>query len=75
MNTVLRQADQIRPVANRIGSEDEAIATARRLAAQIEPCLFERCQSCPELRIVISARPELLLGLGQLGLSTGDGRL
>ncbi|MBB4525314.1 UNVERIFIED_ORG: SfnB family sulfur acquisition oxidoreductase [Rhizobium sophorae] len=42
MNTVLRQADQIRPVANRIGSDDEAIATARRLAAQFAARAAER---------------------------------
>ncbi|EJB02000.1 sulfur acquisition oxidoreductase, SfnB family [Rhizobium leguminosarum bv. trifolii WSM597] len=34
MNTVLRQADQIRPVADRIGSDEEAVETARKLAAQ-----------------------------------------
>ncbi|MGO7020041.1 SfnB family sulfur acquisition oxidoreductase [Rhizobium ruizarguesonis] len=42
MNTVLRQADQIRPVADRIGSDDEAIATARRLAAQFAARAAER---------------------------------
>ncbi|QKK21396.1 SfnB family sulfur acquisition oxidoreductase [Rhizobium indicum] len=42
MNTVLRQADQIRPVADRIGSDDEAIATARRLAAQFAAGAAER---------------------------------
>ncbi|WP_049731561.1 SfnB family sulfur acquisition oxidoreductase [Rhizobium ecuadorense] len=42
MNTVLRQADQIRPVADRIGSEEEAIATARRLASQFAARAAER---------------------------------
>ncbi|MBB5665978.1 SfnB family sulfur acquisition oxidoreductase [Rhizobium leguminosarum] len=42
MNTVLRQADQIRPVADRIGSDEEAIATARRLAAQFAARAAER---------------------------------
>ncbi|MBY4591891.1 SfnB family sulfur acquisition oxidoreductase [Rhizobium redzepovicii] len=42
MNTVLRQADQIRPLADRIGSDDEAIATARRLAAQFAARAAER---------------------------------
>ncbi|MGO7213223.1 SfnB family sulfur acquisition oxidoreductase [Rhizobium ruizarguesonis] len=42
MNTVLRQADQIRPVAARIGSDEEAIATARRLAAQFAARAAER---------------------------------
>ncbi|MBP2449307.1 SfnB family sulfur acquisition oxidoreductase [Rhizobium leguminosarum] len=42
MNTVLRQTDQIRPVAARIGSDEEAIATARRLAAQFAACAAER---------------------------------
>ncbi|QND40940.1 SfnB family sulfur acquisition oxidoreductase (plasmid) [Rhizobium leguminosarum bv. viciae] len=42
MNTVLRQADQIRPVADRIGSDEEAIATARRLAAQFSARAAER---------------------------------
>ncbi|MBY5740814.1 SfnB family sulfur acquisition oxidoreductase [Rhizobium leguminosarum] len=42
MNSVLRQADQIRPVADRIGSDDEAIATARRLAAQFAARAAER---------------------------------
>ncbi|EJJ24876.1 SfnB family sulfur acquisition oxidoreductase [Rhizobium sp. CF142] len=34
MTTVLRQQDQIRPVAARIASDEEALETARRLAAQ-----------------------------------------
>ncbi|GAA3072503.1 SfnB family sulfur acquisition oxidoreductase [Rhizobium viscosum] len=34
MTTVLRQQDQIRPVAARIASDEEAIETARKLAAQ-----------------------------------------
>ncbi|MGX9992396.1 SfnB family sulfur acquisition oxidoreductase (plasmid) [Rhizobium sp. Z1P35] len=42
MNTVLRQADQIRPVADRIGSDEEAIATAHRLAAQFAARAAER---------------------------------
>ncbi|NEI21288.1 SfnB family sulfur acquisition oxidoreductase [Rhizobium leguminosarum] len=42
MNTVLRQVDQIRPVADRIGSDEEAIATARRLAAQFAARAAER---------------------------------
>ncbi|RFB85328.1 SfnB family sulfur acquisition oxidoreductase [Rhizobium leguminosarum bv. trifolii] len=42
MNTVLRQTDQIRPVAARIGSDEEAIATARRLAAQFAARAAER---------------------------------
>lgn len=42
MNTVLRSTDQIRPVAARIGSDEEAIATARRLAAQFAARAAER---------------------------------
>ena len=42
MNSVLRQTDQIRPVAARIGSDEEAIATARRLAAQFAARAAER---------------------------------
>ena len=42
MNTVLRQTDQIRPVAARIGSDEEAIATARRLAAGFAANAAER---------------------------------
>ncbi|MBB4237292.1 SfnB family sulfur acquisition oxidoreductase [Rhizobium esperanzae] len=42
MNSVLRQTDQIRPVAARIDSEEEAIATARRLAAQFAARAAER---------------------------------
>ncbi|NNG69614.1 SfnB family sulfur acquisition oxidoreductase [Rhizobium laguerreae] len=42
MNTVLRQANQIRPVAARIGSDEEAIATAHRLAAQFAARAAER---------------------------------
>lgn len=34
MTTVLRQQDQIRPVAARIASDEEALETARRLGAQ-----------------------------------------
>ncbi|MBB3406445.1 SfnB family sulfur acquisition oxidoreductase [Rhizobium sp. BK316] len=34
MTTVLRQQDQIRPVAARIASDEEALETARRLAVQ-----------------------------------------
>jgi SfnB family sulfur acquisition oxidoreductase len=34
MTTVLRQQDQIRPVAARIASDEEALETARRLATQ-----------------------------------------
>ena len=34
MTTVLRQQDQIRPVAARIASDEEALETARRLAAR-----------------------------------------
>ena len=34
MTTVLRQQDQIRPVAARITSDEEALETARRLARQ-----------------------------------------
>ena len=42
MNSVLRQTDQIRPVAARIDSDEEAIATARRLAAQFAAGAAER---------------------------------
>ncbi|ACI59446.1 SfnB family sulfur acquisition oxidoreductase [Rhizobium leguminosarum] len=42
MNTVLRQADQIRPVADRIGSDEEAVETARKLAAQFAARAAER---------------------------------
>ncbi|OWV74386.1 SfnB family sulfur acquisition oxidoreductase [Rhizobium sp. R339] len=42
MNSVLRQTEHIRPVAARIGSEEEAIATARRLAAQFAAGAAER---------------------------------
>ncbi|OWV80888.1 SfnB family sulfur acquisition oxidoreductase [Rhizobium sp. R634] len=42
MNSVLRQTDQIRPVAARIGSDEEAIAAARRLAARFAAGAAER---------------------------------
>ncbi|RUM23240.1 SfnB family sulfur acquisition oxidoreductase [Rhizobium vallis] len=65
MNTVLRQADQIRPVAARIGSDEEAIATARRLAAQFAARAAERDAD----RILPFAELDLLAQSGLLAIT------
>ncbi|MDC9812325.1 SfnB family sulfur acquisition oxidoreductase [Rhizobium binxianense] len=65
MNTVLRQADQIRPVAPRIGSDEEAIATARRLAAQFAARAAERDAD----RILPFAELDLLAQSGLLAIT------
>jgi len=65
MNTVLRQADQIRPVAARIGSDEEAIATARRLAAQFAANAAERDAN----RILPFAELDLLAQSGLLAIT------
>lgn len=65
MNTVLRQADQIRPVAARIGSDEEAIATARKLAAQFAARAAERDAD----RILPFAELDLLAQSGLLAIT------
>ncbi|ABC93162.1 probable FMNH2-dependent monooxygenase protein (plasmid) [Rhizobium etli CFN 42] len=65
MNTVLRQADQIRPVADRIGSDEEAIATARRLAAQFAVRAAERDSD----RLLPFAELDLLAQSGLLAVT------
>ncbi|AHG48597.1 acyl-CoA dehydrogenase (plasmid) [Rhizobium leguminosarum bv. trifolii CB782] len=65
MNTVLRQADQIRPVAARIGSDEEAIATARRLAAQFAARAAERDAD----RLLPFAELDLLAQSGLLAIT------
>ncbi|EJC83915.1 sulfur acquisition oxidoreductase, SfnB family [Rhizobium leguminosarum bv. trifolii WSM2297] len=65
MNTVLRQADQIRPVAARIGSDEEAIAIARRLAAQFAARAAERDAD----RLLPFAELDLLAQSGLLAIT------
>jgi len=65
MNTVLRQADQIRPVAARIGSDEEAIATTRRLAAQFAARAAERDAD----RLLPFAELDLLAQSGLLAIT------
>ena len=65
MNTVLRQADQIRPLAARIGSDEEAIATARRLAAGFAANAAERDAD----RILPFAELDLLAQSGLLAIT------
>ncbi|ARM90708.1 sulfur acquisition oxidoreductase SfnB family protein (plasmid) [Rhizobium sp. CIAT894] len=65
MNNVLRQADQIRPVADRIGSDEEAIATARRLAAQFAASAAHRDSD----RILPFAELDLLAQSGLLAIT------
>ncbi|MBX4905191.1 SfnB family sulfur acquisition oxidoreductase [Rhizobium bangladeshense] len=65
MNTVLRQADQIRQVAARIESDEEAIATARRLAAQFAARAAERDAD----RILPFAELDLLAQSGLLAIT------
>ncbi|PDT19987.1 SfnB family sulfur acquisition oxidoreductase [Rhizobium hidalgonense] len=65
MNTVLRQADQIRPVAARIGSDEEAIATARRLATQFAARAAERDAD----RLLPFAELDLLAQSGLLAIT------
>lgn len=65
MNTVLRQADQIRPVAARIGSDEEAIATARKLAAQFAARAAERDSD----RLLPFAELDLLAQSGLLAIT------
>ncbi|ANM13453.1 MULTISPECIES: SfnB family sulfur acquisition oxidoreductase [unclassified Rhizobium] len=65
MNTVLRQADQIRPVADRIGSDEEAVETARRLAAQFAARAPERDAD----RILPFAELDLLAQSGLLAIT------
>ena len=65
MNTVLRQSDQIRPVAARIGSDEEAIATARRLAAGFAANAAERDAD----RILPFAELDLLAQSGLLAIT------
>ncbi|MBX5083424.1 SfnB family sulfur acquisition oxidoreductase [Rhizobium lentis] len=65
MNTVLRSTDQIRPLAARIGSDEEAIATARRLAAQFAARAAERDAD----RILPFAELDLLAQSGLLAIT------
>lgn len=65
MNTVLRQADQIRPVADRIDSDDEAIAVARKLAAQFAA----RAAARDADRILPFAELDLLAQSGLLAIT------
>ncbi|MBX5087730.1 SfnB family sulfur acquisition oxidoreductase [Rhizobium lentis] len=65
MNTVLRSTDQIRPLASRIGSDEEAIATARRLAAQFAARAAERDAD----RILPFAELDLLAQSGLLAIT------
>ncbi|EJZ20210.1 SfnB family sulfur acquisition oxidoreductase (plasmid) [Rhizobium sp. Pop5] len=65
MNTVLRQADQIRPVAARIGSDEEAIATARRLAEGFAARAAERDAD----RVLPFAELDLLAQSGLLAVT------
>ncbi|MFS8146069.1 SfnB family sulfur acquisition oxidoreductase [Rhizobium sp. BR 249] len=65
MNSVLRQTDQIRPVAARIDSEEEAIATARRLAAQFAARAADRDAD----RILPFAELDILAQSGLLAIT------
>ncbi|MBX5049692.1 SfnB family sulfur acquisition oxidoreductase [Rhizobium lentis] len=65
MNTVLRSTGQIRPLAARIGSDEEAIATARRLAAQFAARAAERDAD----RILPFAELDLLAQSGLLAIT------
>ena len=67
MNRVLRQTDQIRPVAARIDSDEEAIATARRLAAQFAAGAAERDAD----RILPFGELDLLAQSGLLAIGRG----